>query len=171
MRIVTAAVFASASVVLSYSSAWAADVTTIDGMHQPSELMTGSIAQNPQSHMFDGIQLSEQQRQQMRDLMQQTQFERPPVNVNDLETLHNLVIAEKFNETAVKAQAEKLAQAQVARQVEMSKIRNQMYHLLTPQQQAVLQKKHEQRMNELRRLTNLQQVPSLHDASSTGSNQ
>lgn len=171
MRKVTAVVFASASVVLSYSSAWAADVTTIDGMHQPGELMTGSIAQNPQSHMFDGIKLSEQQRQQMRDLMQQTQHERPPVNVNDLETLHNLVIAEKFNEAAVKAQAEKLAQEQVVRQVEMSRIRNQMYHLLTPQQQAVVQKKHEQRMNELRKLTNLQQVPSLHEASSTGSNQ
>ena len=155
----------------SYSSAWAADVTTIDGVHQPVETMTGSIAQNPQSHMFDGIKLSEQQRQQMRDLMQQTQYERPPVNVKDLETLHNLVIAEEFNEAAVRAQAEKLAQAQVARQVEMSRIRNQMYHLLTPQQQAVLQQRHEQRMNELRKLTNLQQVPSLHDASSTGSNQ
>ena len=157
MRKVTAVVFASASVVFSYSSAWAADVTTIDGVHQPVETMTGSIAQNPQS--------------QMRDLMQQTQYERPPVNVKDLETLHNLVIAEEFNEAAVRAQAEKLAQAQVARQVEMSRIRNQMYHLLTPQQQAVLQQRHEQRMNELRKLTNLQQVPSLHDASSTGSNQ
>lgn len=171
MRKVTAVVFASASVVFSYSSAWAADVTTIDRVHQPVETMTGSIAQNPQSHMFDGIKLSEQQRQQMRDLMQQTQYERPPVNVKDLETLHNLVIAEEFNEAAVRAQAEKLAQAQVARQVEMSRIRNQMYHLLTPQQQAVLQQRHEQRMNELRKLTNLQQVPSLHDASSTGSNQ
>ncbi|URQ60690.1 cell-envelope stress modulator CpxP [Pantoea alhagi] len=171
MRKVTAVVFASASVVFSYSSAWAADVTTIDGMHPPGELMTGSIAQNPQSHMFDGIKLSEQQRQQMRDLMQQTQHERPPVNVKDLETLHNLVIAEKFNETAVKAQAEKLAQEQVVRQVEMARIRNQMYHLLTPQQQAVLQQKHEQRMSELRRLTNLQQVQPLHEASSAGSNQ
>ena len=171
MRKVTAVVFASASVVLSYSSAWATDVTTIDGMHQPGESVTGSIAQNPQGHMFDGIKLSEQQRQQMRDLMQQTQHERPPVNVDDLETLHNLVIAEKFNETAVRMQAEKLAQVQVARQVEMSRIRNQMYHLLTPQQQAVLQNKHEQRMNELRKLKNLQQAPLLHKVSSAGSNQ
>ncbi|MFD1800653.1 cell-envelope stress modulator CpxP [Mixta tenebrionis] len=171
MRKVTAAVLASASVVLSYSSAWAADVNTVSVMQQPGEAMFGSIAQNLQSHMFDGIKLSEQQRQQMRDLMQQTQYARPLVNVKEIETLHNLIIADEFNEAAVRAQAEKLAQAQVVRQVEMSRIRNQMYHLLTPQQQAVLQTRHEQRMNELRRLTNQQQVPSLHEASSTGSNQ
>ncbi len=52
--------------------------------------------------------------------------------------MHRLVTAEKFDESAVRAQAEKMAQEQVARQVEMAKVRNQMFHLLTPEQQAVL---------------------------------
>lgn len=43
-----------------------------------------------------------------------------------------------------------MAQEQVARQVEMARVRNQMYRLLTPEQQAVLNEKHQQRMEQLR---------------------
>jgi tagatose-1,6-bisphosphate aldolase len=88
--------------------------------------------------MFDGISLTEHQRQQMRDLMQRARHDQPPVNVSEMETMHRLVTAENFDESAVRAQAEKMAQEQVARQVEMAKVRNQMFHLLTPEQQAVL---------------------------------
>jgi protein CpxP len=53
----------------------------------------------------------------------------------------------------------------------MARIRNQMYHLLTPAQQDVLNEKHQQRMSEMRKLTNMQQASSLQAVSSTGSNQ
>lgn len=53
--------------------------------------------------MFDGISLTEHQRQQMRDLMQQAMRKQPPVNVSEIETMHKLVTAEKFDETAVRA--------------------------------------------------------------------
>ena len=121
--------------------------------------------------MFDGISLTEHQRQQMRDLMQQAMRKQPPVNVSEIETMHKLVTAEKFDETAVRAQAEKMAQEQVARQVEMAKVRNQMYHLLTPEQQAVLNQKHQQRMDQLREFARMQQgaMPMLY--SSNRSNQ
>ena len=68
-----------------------------------------------QSHMFDGISLTEQQRQQLRDLMQRARHDRLPVNVSEMETMHRLVTAENFDENAVRAQAEKMAQEQVAR--------------------------------------------------------
>ena len=170
MRNLTAVVIASA-MVLSHASAEAADTTTIDEMHQNGGLTTGSMTQNPQSHMFDGIELTEQQRQQMRDLMQQARHERPALDINDIETMHDLITAESFNETAIRGQAEKMAQAQVEQQVEMARVRNQMYHLLTPAQQATLQKTYEQRINQLRKLANLQQPSSLQAVSSTSSNQ
>jgi protein CpxP len=66
--------------------------------------------------MFDGISLTEHQRQQMRDLMQGHDTT-APVNVSEMETMHRLVTAENFDENAVRAQAEKMAQEQVARQV------------------------------------------------------
>ena len=170
MRYLTAVVFASA-MVLSHASAEAADTTTIDEMHHNGGLTTGSMTQNPQSHMFDGIELTEQQRQQMRDLMQQARHERPVLSVQDIETMHDLVIADKFNESAIRQQAEKQAREQVELQIEMARVRNQMYHLLTPAQQATLQKNFERRLNEARRLSRLQPSSPLQAVSSTSSNQ
>jgi len=167
MRNVPAAVMAS-TLALSVSSQ-AAGVVTGDNWH-PTE---GLNQRSSQSHMFDGISLNEHQRQQLRDLMQQARHNQPPVNVTEMETMHRLVTAENFDERAVRAQAEKMAQEQVMRQVEMARVRNQMYHLLTPEQQAVLHKKHDQRMEELRDIARTQQSSSLmlSSSSSTGSNQ
>ena len=121
--------------------------------------------------MFDGIELTEEQRQQMRDLMTQARYERSPVSIGDIENMHGLITADTFNEAAIRAQAEKIAQAQIEQHVEMARIRNQMYHLLTPAQQAALQKNYERRLAELRKLSNLQSASSLQAVSSTSSNQ
>ena len=161
MRIVTAAVMASTLAVSSLSHA--AEVGSGDNWH-PGEQLT---QRSTQSHMFDGISLTEHQRQQMRDLMQQARHEQPPVNVSELETMHRLVTAENFDENAVRAQAEKMAQEQVARQVEMAKVRNQMYHLLTPEQQAVLNAKHQQRMDQLREVARMQKGSAMMLSSSS----
>ena len=163
MRIVTAAVMASTLAVSSLSHA--AEVGSGDNWHPGEELAQRST----QSHMFDGISLTEQQRQQLRDLMQRARHDRLPVNVSEMETMHRLVTAENFDENAVRAQAEKMAQEQVARQVEMAKVRNQMYHLLTPEQQAVLNEKHQQRMEQLRDVTQWQKSSSLKLLSSSNS--
>ncbi|HEI3213768.1 TPA: cell-envelope stress modulator CpxP [Escherichia coli] len=163
MRIVTAAVMASTLAVSSLSHA--AEVGSGDNWHPGEELTQRST----QSHMSDGISLTEHQRQQMRDLMQQARHEQPPVNVSELETMHRLVTAENFDENAVRAQAEKMANEQIARQVEMAKVRNQMYRLLTPEQQAVLNEKHQQRMEQLRDVTQWQKSSSLKLLSSSNS--
>ena len=161
MRKVTAAVMASTLALSPLSHA--AEVVTGDNWHQGE----GLTQRSTQSHMFDGISLTEHQRQQMRDLMQQARHEQPPVNVSEMETMHRLVIAEKFDENAVRAQAEKMAQEQVARQVEMAKVRNQMYHLLTPEQQAVLNAKHQQRMDQLREVARMQKGSAMMLSSSS----
>ena len=168
MRKVTAAVMASTLAFSAFSQA-AVAITSDNGL--PEE---GTAQHSSQSHMFDGISLTEHQRQQMRDLMQRARQDQPPVNVSEMETMHRLVTAENFDENAVRAQAEKMAQEQVARQVEMAKVRNQMYHLLTPEQQAVLNAKHQQRMDQLREVARMQrssETTFFSSNSSTRSNQ
>ena len=168
MRKVTAAVMASTLAVSSLSHA--AEVGSGDNWHPGEELTQRST----QSHMFDGISLTEHQRQQMRDLMQRARHDQPPVNVSEMETMHRLVTAENFDENAVRAQAEKMANEQIARQVEMAKVRNQMYRLLTPEQQAVLNTKHQQRMDQLREVARMQrssETSFFSSNSSTRSNQ
>lgn len=89
--------------------------------------------------------------------MQQARHEQPPVNVSEMETMHRLVTAEKFDESAVRAQAEKWRKSRLPA-VEMARVRNQMYRLLTPEQQAVLNEKHQQRMEQLRDVAQWQKV-------------
>ena len=163
MRNVIAAVMAS-TLALSANSQAAEVVTSVNWLPGEEGGQRGS-----QSHMFDGISLTEQQRQQLRDLMQRARHDRPPVNVSEMETMHRLVTAENFDENAVRAQAEKMANEQIARQVEMAKVRNQMYRLLTPEQQAVLNEKHQQRMEQLRDVTQWQKSSSLKLLSSSNS--
>jgi protein CpxP len=168
MRNVIAAVMASTLALSAYSQA-AEVVTSVNWLPGDEGGQRGS-----QSHMFDGISLTEQQRQQLRDLMQRARHDRLPVNVSEMETMHRLVTAENFDESAVRAQAEKMAQEQVARQVEMAKVRNQMFHLLTPEQQAVLNTKHQQRMDQLREVARMQrssETSFFSSNSSTRSNQ
>ena len=168
MRNVIAAVMASTLALSAYSQA-AEVVTSVNWLPGDDGGQRGS-----QSHMFDGISLTEQQRQQLRDLMQRARHDRLPVNVSEMETMHRLVTAENFDENAVRAQAEKMAQEQVARQVEMAKVRNQMFHLLTPEQQAVLNTKHQQRMDQLREVARMQrssETSFFSSNSSTRSNQ
>ena len=159
MRNVIAAVMASTLALSAYSQA-AEVVTSVNWLPGDDGGQRGS-----QSHMFDGISLTEQQRQQLRDLMQRARHDRLPVNVSEMETMH--VTAENFDENAVRAQAEKMAQEQVARQVEMAKVRNQMYHLLTPEQQAVLNAKHQQRMDQLREVARMQKGSAMMLSSSS----
>jgi len=74
--------------------------------------------------------------------------------------MHKLVTASNFDSAEVRAEAEKMAQEQVDRQVEMARIRNMMYNTLTPEQKEVLQQKHEQRMQALKQqLMSYQSVP------------
>lgn len=114
-----------------------------------------SMAQNFQNHMFDGIELTEQQRQQMRDLMFQTRQMQTASLLSDIETQHQLVTSPEFNEGAVRIQAEKMAQIRVNEQVEMARVRHQMFNLLTPRQQAVLQKNFQLRMSSMRSTSEL----------------
>ena len=163
MRNVIAAVMASTLALSAYSQA-AEVVTSVNWL--PGD---EGVQRSSQSHMFDGISLTEHQRQQLRDLMQRARHDRPPVNVSEMETMHRFVTAEKFDESAVRAQAERMAQEQVARQVEIARIRNQMYRLLTPEQQAVLNEKHEQRMEQLRDVAHWKKSSSLNLLSSSNS--
>lgn len=109
-----------------------------------------------QRRMFDGIHFTESQRQQMRDLMQQTQQDAPVVSISDLEKIHRLLIANDFDEDALRALAEKIARRQVNRQVEMAKIRNRMYHTLTPEQRAVVEKNYQQHLEKLQQAGKMQ---------------
>lgn len=140
--------------ILLFTAATLVSVNTVDAEKNTLEswqqdALTHRIQESHYS-MFDGVKLTEQQRQQMRDLMSLASRDTPRINVSEMERLHTLVTAKTFDEAAVREQTEKIAQEQVARQVEMARVRNQMYNLLTLEQQQILEQKHLQRINDLK---------------------
>lgn len=102
-----------------------------------------------ESRMFNGITLTEQQRTQMRDLMRQHHQDR--FNNSDFrqrhENMHKLITADKFDEAAVRAQIQDMDKQVIERRVEMAKVHNQMYQLLTPEQKAQLEKNYQQHVS------------------------
>lgn len=165
MRKVTAVVMASTLILSAFSDA--ADSLRGEKCYLQER---AALHSGRRVHMFDGIQLTKQQWQQLRDLMQQAKHDSDPVDVSEIETMHRLATAENFDEQAVRAQAEKMAQKEVALQVEIAKVRNQMYHLLTPEQQSILNEKHFQSMQQMRKLSQ-QHHSSLQFFGQTHSNQ
>lgn len=102
-----------------------------------------------ESRMFNGITLTEQQRTQMRDLMRQHHQDRYNGNYRQRhENMHKLVTAPQFDEAAVRAQIQDMDKQAIERHVEMAKVHNQMYQLLTPEQKAQLEKNYQQRMSD-----------------------
>lgn len=165
MRKVIAAVIVS-TLSLSTLAGQAADLPMSVIWHQDEDLVKRNSVQ---SHMFDGINLTEQQRQQMRDLVQRARHDSPPINIREMEAMQSLVTAENFDEPAVKALTEKMIQEHVSRQVEMAKVRNKMYHLLTSEQQAVLTQKHRKLMTKYRESSEKQQSYPLQTMNSSPS--
>ncbi|MGL9723082.1 cell-envelope stress modulator CpxP [Sodalis sp. (in: enterobacteria)] len=143
----------------------AAEKNTLENWQQ--DALTHRI-QDSHYSMFDGVKLTEQQRQQLRDLMSLASRDTPRINISEIERLHTLVTAKTFDEAAVREQTEKMAQEQVARQVEMARVRNQMYNLLMPEQQQILEQKHLQRINDLKlqmadRISTSAQKPAVNE--------
>lgn len=130
-----------------------------NNVHHSDGVMRQSMDNN---RMFDGVNLTEHQRQQMRDLMRQARYDLPAPDLHDIEVMHKLVTAETFDATAVRAQAEKMAREGIERQIEMARIRNQMYNLLTPEQKDQINVRYQQRVEQWQRqMTQLQNASSL----------
>ncbi|WP_340616503.1 Spy/CpxP family protein refolding chaperone [Xenorhabdus entomophaga] len=100
------------------------------------------------SYVFGGITLTEYQRQQMWDLVKmQHLHEQSLVDMLiERRKMFGLLIAKDFDEAAVRSQLETIAKKNVELGVEIARIRNQMYQLLTPEQRTLLQKRYEKRI-------------------------
>ncbi|MGE4695893.1 cell-envelope stress modulator CpxP [Yersinia enterocolitica] len=162
MRKVTkvATLIMASMLVLGSQAAFAGDKAgATDGWCHGDGAMMNKKDGRGHHNMFDGANLTEQQRQQMRDLMRQSRQDQPRVDLADREAMHKLITADKFDEAAVRAQAEKMSKDQIDRQVEMAKVRNQMFNLLTPEQKAALNQKHQQRIEKM------QQAPAAQPSS------
>ncbi|MGL4473820.1 MAG: Spy/CpxP family protein refolding chaperone [Shewanella sp.] len=90
--------------------------------------------------MFKGLDLSDEQRQQFKQLMEKTHSDegkesRQQARAENRQAMHALITAPQFDETAAKALLEKQSETRQARAIDNLRVRNQAYNLLTPEQQ------------------------------------
>jgi protein CpxP len=136
MRKLTALFVASTLALGSASMAFAADTTTApataDSSAAPMKMMhhKGEGKGGP----FAGLNLTEQQRQQMRDIMKESHQKRGAGMKEERQALHSLVASDSFDEAKAKTQIDAISKTQSEHMLERAKAENKMYNLLTPEQ-------------------------------------
>lgn len=143
MRKLTALFVASTLALGSASMAFAADTSAPTADNAPMKMMhlNGPGKGGP----FAGLNLTEQQRQQMRDIMKQAHQKRGQGMKEERQALHNMVASDNFDEAKAKAQIDTISKAQSERMLERAKAENKMYNLLTPEQKKQYNENYQQR--------------------------
>jgi len=117
--------FAADTTAAPAAPASAADAAPMKMMHHKGEGKGGPFA---------GLNLTEQQRQQMRDIMKESHQNRGAGVKEERQALHNLVASDSFDEAKAKSQIDAISKAQSEHMLERAKAENKMYNLLTPEQ-------------------------------------
>jgi len=85
---------------------------------------------------FSGLNLTEQQRQQIRDIMQ-TSHKGTTDTRQARQALHDIVVADNFDEAKAKSLIDTLTQAQSERMLQRAKAESKIVKLLTPEQRKI----------------------------------
>jgi len=115
--------------------------------HQPQQHGDKAHAQHaPLKRMLAGLDLSDRQREQIKQLAQQHRTEQQAMRRdNDARVqLHNLLLADQFDEVTARSLLQQHQHQQIERQIEALKLQHQVRQLLTPEQRLQLDEKREQ---------------------------
>ncbi|WP_370555657.1 Spy/CpxP family protein refolding chaperone [Edwardsiella tarda] len=164
MRKLTAMIFAS-TLALGVGAANAADTAAApvangagngNGMgmmhHQDMNHQNGTMQKKGNRHaggmgMLAGIQLTPEQRQQIRDIRQQFHKAHPmPQMMDNFKQMQQLITSETFDEAAARAHIEANNKARNDVAVERMKMEHQIYSLLTPAQKQQVNQNLEKRV-------------------------
>ncbi|WP_422527480.1 ATP-independent periplasmic protein-refolding chaperone Spy [Serratia fonticola] len=163
MRKLTALFVASTLALGSASAAFAADATTAPATASatpaaPVKMMHYKDVKR--DNLFAGLNLTKEQRQQMREIMKESHQKRGPGAQEERQALHSMIASESFDEAKAKAQIDAIGKAQSEHMLERAKAENKMYNLLTPEQKKQYNEnyqKREQKMMEHMKKMRVQQ--------------
>ncbi|CAM3560272.1 ATP-independent periplasmic protein-refolding chaperone [Rouxiella silvae] len=150
MRKLTAMIVASTLALSSASFAFAAETTPATGAQAQTQGKMEHHKGPRQFNPFAGLNLTEQQRTQMKALWKDSGMHHDRGEMKkQMDTLHGLVASNNFDEAKVKGEIDQISQAQSARMLERAKIENKMYNLLTPEQQKQFNENYQKRAEKM----------------------
>ncbi|KNC09161.1 periplasmic protein [Klebsiella sp. RIT-PI-d] len=147
MRKLTALFVASTLAFGAANLAHAADTTAA-----PTAVKTAPQHKGPMGPhhdmMFKDLNLTDAQKQQVRDIMkaQRSEMKRPPVE--ELRANHALIASDSFDKAKAEAQIDKMAAQHKSQILARMEAQNKIYNILTPEQKKQFNANFEKRLTE-----------------------
>jgi len=152
MRKFTALFVASTLALGATSMAFAADTaTTTTAAPVEGKMMMhhkGKPGMHHEMMMFKDLNLTEAQKQQVRDIMksQRDQMKRP--SLDERRAMHDIIASDSFDKAKAEAQIDKMAEQHKARMLAHMETQNKIYNILTPEQKKQFNANFEKRLTE-----------------------
>ena len=102
----------------------------------------------PHDMMFRGLNLTDAQKEQIRDIMksQRDEMKRPPVE--EMRAMHEIVTSDSFDKAKAEAQINKMDEQRKAGMLKHLETQNKIYNILTPEQKKQFNANFEKRLTE-----------------------
>ncbi|QOV65908.1 ATP-independent periplasmic protein-refolding chaperone Spy [Kosakonia pseudosacchari] len=145
MRKLTALFVASTLAFGAAGLAHAADTTAAPGDAKP---MMHHKGKGPHDMMFKGLNLTDAQKQQVREIMksQREEMKRPPVE--EMRAMHDIITSDSFDRAKAEAQITKMEQQHKESMLKRMETQNKIYNILTPEQKKQFNANFEKRLTE-----------------------
>ena len=147
MKKITALFVASTLALGAANLAHAADATATPTDNAPMMHHKRGPA-GPHEMMFKGLNLTDAQKQQVRDIMksQRDQMKRP--SLEERRAMHDIIASDSFDKAKAEAQIDKMAEQNKARMLAHMETQNKIYNILTPEQKKQFNANFEKRLTE-----------------------
>lgn len=152
MKKLTALFVASTLALGAANLAHAADTTstTADAGQPNAKMMNHHKSKMGPRHdmMFQGLNLTDAQKQQMRDIMKEGREhnKRPPQD--EMRAMHNLIASDSFDKAKAEAQIAKMEEQHKGMMLSRLETQNKIYNILTPEQKKQFNANFEKRLTE-----------------------
>ncbi|WP_413738998.1 ATP-independent periplasmic protein-refolding chaperone Spy [Sodalis sp. RH21] len=151
MRKLTALFMATTLVLGSVQLASAADTAATapasgEMQHRP---MHGGMHGPMMDHMFKGLKLTDQQREQMKTIARDSMKDMKRPSAAEHQQMHDVIAADTFDSAKAQALVNSMAQEQNQRMLAHLETQNKMYNVLTAEQKQEFNKQFQQRAEKM----------------------
>lgn len=98
--------------------------------------------------MFKGLNLTDAQKTQMRDIMKESHKEMKRPSLDERRAAHSIIASDSFDQSKAEAQAEKMSANAKEHALKMLQTQNKLYNVLTPEQKKQYNANFEKRLTE-----------------------
>ena len=153
MKKLTALFVASTLALGAANLAHAADTSTTPAAQPDGKTMMHHHKgkPGPRQHdmmMFQGLNLTEAQKQQVRDIMKEKRDHMKRPSQDEMRAMHNLVASDSFDKAKAEAQIEKMEAQHKDMMLSRLETQNKIYNILTPEQKKQFNANFEKRLTE-----------------------